>query len=565
MRQILILGAGTGGTIIANALAAKLDPKQYTLTILDRAEVHIYQPGLLFIPYRLYGYEGPEDVSQPITQALPKTVRFVRTEVQSIDHGHNRVRTDQGDFGYDWLVCALGCWIAPDQIEGLAAAMGRNAHTFYTLPDAMAFQRALDDMQFGHLVIDIAELPIKCPVAPIESAFLADYYFHQRGIRDRIEITLVTPYAGVFTRPNTNKVLTAIAQQKRINLVADFPLKSVDAGARTITAYDGRSLSYDLLCVVPPTLGPAVIERSGLGNEQGYIMTDPRTLKSKKAGNIYCLGDNADLPTSKAGSVAHFEAETVCDNLLREIAGKKPRPSFDGHANCFIESGYHKALLVDFNYDVEPLPGKFPLPYLGPFTLLEDTYINHLGKMMFKWVYSKLLITGRLPEIPLVPAHLSLAGKNLGAAAPLQRANRLKVADVMSAPAITIRAGSPLAEAARLMGSHRISGLPVVDTEDALVGVLTEGDLLAGLDIKTESALDELIGSLLRKGRIRKLGSIVDDLMSREPVTIDPGASVQTAIESMVRHQIKRLVVSDQRRQVLGVLARRDLLRLFAG
>ncbi len=164
----------------------------------------------------------------------------------------------------------------------------------------------------------------------------------------------------------------------------NFALERIDADARTVRSYEGASVEYDLLCAIPPNLGPEVVEASGLGDGTGYLPTEPRTLERRRSDCIYVLGDNSNVSTSKAGSVTHCEEGTVVGNLLREIEGKTPLPSFDAHANCFIESGFHKALLIDFNYDMEPLQGTFPLPYMGPFSLLKESYINHVGNIAFK-------------------------------------------------------------------------------------------------------------------------------------------------------------------------------------
>lgn len=340
--------------------ARRLDPKQWTLTIVDAAQEHLYQPGLLFLPFRLYDYHDARDIVRDIRAQLPKRARFVQARVEHIDHARHSVRTSAGELSYDWLVCALGCRVAADEVDGLEPVLNREVFTFYTLDGALKMQKALAQFERGHLVVDIADMPIKCPVAPIEFAFLADYYFEQRGVRDQIEISLVTPYSGAFTKPVANRVLSKIAEEKNVHVIPDFAIEGVDGERRVIRSFDGKEVNYDLLCIIPPNLGPEVLETSGLGDVSGYAFTDPRTLKSRQAERIYFLGDNSNVATSKAGSVAHFEAETVVENILREMDGKAPLASYDGHANCFIESGYHKALLLDFNYDAEPLEGTFP-------------------------------------------------------------------------------------------------------------------------------------------------------------------------------------------------------------
>ena len=463
MKNIVILGAGTGGALTANLLSHRLDLTQWTITVIDRSSLHGYQPGPLFLPFGMYGYRELADVVKPIVEPLPRGVGFITSEVHLIDHEQREIHTEQGNVPYDFLVCALGCRTAPEEIEGMAPAMGRDVHTFYTLEGALAMREAIAGMKEGKLVVDICEMPIKCPVAPLEFAFLADWHFREQGIRDRIEISLVTPYTGAFTKPNANRILSKVADEKGIRVVPNFATSAVDPGRRQIRTFDGRTVDYDLLCAIPPNLGPAVIDGSGLGDGAGYAITDPRTLKSRKAERIYLLGDNTNVATSKAGSVAHFEAETVVENLLREIDGKPPLQTFDGHANCFVETGHHKAMLLDFNYDIEPLEGSFPLPLAGPFSLLEESHLNHLGKLAFKWVYWNMLLPGHLPNVPLLPSHMSFMGKNLETAPQIRVARAMHVRDVMTSDVVSVRQGSALPAAAELMVAKKVSGLPVLD------------------------------------------------------------------------------------------------------
>ena len=419
MKRIVILGAGTGGTILANTLSRKLSG--WNITIIDKSQQHIYQPGLLFVPFRLHGYEEASDVTQPIKKPLPDGVDFVSAEVTGIDYAANKVETTAGEFGYDWLILAMGCRVDPTAVEGLPEAMGSSAHTFYELEGALALQKALDGFKEGKLVLNIAEMPIKCPVAPIEFVFMADYYLNLKGIREATEVELVTPLTGAFTKPVATAALNDIAAAKNIKIIPNFEVASVDSEKKVISSFSGEKVEYDILASIPPNVGPDVIDDSGLGNGAGFALTDPHTLKSKKADNIYVLGDNTDVPTSKAGSVAHFEAEVVEANILREISGQPPHPDFDGHSNCFIESGFGKALLIDFNYEIEPLPGAFPLPKMGPFSLLKETRLNHWGKLAFKQVYWNLLLTGHLPGDPLLPSAMSLEGKDVSLLAPPHR------------------------------------------------------------------------------------------------------------------------------------------------
>ena len=564
MKHIVILGAGTGGALTANLLSHRLDLRQWAITVIDRAHLHVYQPGLLFLPFGMYGYRTQEDVVRPIEAPLPPGVQFVAAEVHLIDHAQRAVRTAEGDFPYDFLVCALGCRTAPEEIENMAANMGRGVHSFYTLEDALALQAPLAAMTEGRLVVDICEMPIKCPVAPLEFAFLADWHFRERGVRDRIDISLVTPYTGAFTKPNANRILSKVAADKGIRVVPNFATAAVDADRRQIRTYDGRTVDYDLLCAIPPNLGPAVIDGSELGDGAGYALTDPRTLKSRRAERIYLLGDNTNVATSKAGSVAHFEAETVVENLLREIDGKPPLQTFDGHANCFVETGDHKAMLLDFNYDIEPLEGSFPLPLLGPFSLLEESHFNHMGKLAFKWVYWNMLLPGHLPNVPLLPAHMSFLGKDLATTPQVRVARAMHVRDVMSKDVVTVHAGTSLPAAAELMVAKKVSGLPVLDAEDRVVGILTGADFMSAMNIEGAGIANPL-ETLVRKRRARKgMGTIVDDIMTRDPITIRAEDTLEHAVQRMDRNKVKRLVVTDGERRVRGIVSRSDMVKLFA-
>jgi len=409
MKKLLILGAGSAGTIMANKLAATLPLDQWQITIVDRDDSHHYQPGYLFIPFGVY---TPRDIVKPRRDYLPRGVDVVLGAIDVIEPDQNRVRLEGGRIlGYDLLIIATGARPVPSQTEGmLGDEWGRSVHEFYTLEGATALARHLKHWEGGRLAINIVEMPIKCPVAPLEFAFLADWWFTEQGIRNKVEIEYVTPLPGAFTKPKASELLGDFLDRKNINLTADFSTGNVDQAGKKIVSWDDREVAYDLLVTVPTNMGDPAIERSGFGDELNFIPTDKHTLRSKVRDNIFVLGDATDLPSSKAGSVAHFQADILFENILDEIDGRALRAHYDGHANCFIESGFNKGLLIDFNYDTEPLPGKYPLPGVGPFSLLEETKMNHYGKMMFRWVYWNLLLRGA--ELP-IEAEMSMAGKRV--------------------------------------------------------------------------------------------------------------------------------------------------------
>jgi sulfide:quinone oxidoreductase len=251
-------------------------------------------------------------------------------------------------------------------------------------------------------------MPIKCPVAPLEFAFLAEASLRERHLRDRVEITYVTPLTGAFTKPVASARLGTMLDERKIAVEADFLVEHVDNDDPALVSYDERRVPFDLLVTVPLNMGADFIARSGLGDELNLVPVDKQTFLSTAHTNVFAIGDAANLPTSKAGSVAHFSVEVFADNFCQYVDGQPMTGRFDGHANCFVESGDGRGLLIDFNYDTEPLPGAYPLPVVGPFPLLRESARNHWGKLSFRWMYWHLLLPGH--PIPL-PAHMSMAGK----------------------------------------------------------------------------------------------------------------------------------------------------------
>jgi sulfide:quinone oxidoreductase len=409
MKKVLILGSGAGGTMIGVKLRKELDPNEWDITILDNDEMHHYQPGWLFIPFGIY---TAEDCMKPKRDFIPKGVNFILDEVVGVNPDNRTVEGKKGKYDYDWLVVASGCRIAPEEVEGLEGWKPDPAakeHTFFDLPGAIALYKKMKYFKKGKMIFNIAEMPHKCPVVPMEFVFMADWFFEINGVRDNVSIEFVTPNTGIFTKPIATSVLSVAAEQKKIDVTPNFDLVEVDSANGKLISAKGEEVDYDLLVSTMPNLGAQYIEDSGMGDGMGYVFTDHHTLKAEKYDNIYVVGDATNVPTSKAGSVAHYEAEIIVENMLHEIDGLEPKPLFDGHSTCFIVSGYDKAYLFDFNYNTEPLPGKYPFPGLGPFDLVGESYINYWGKMMFKWVYWNLLLTGQ--ELPLEP-QMNMAGKN---------------------------------------------------------------------------------------------------------------------------------------------------------
>jgi len=409
MKKLIILGSGTGGTIIANKMRKALETDEWDITVIEKDKVHYYQPGFLFIPFGVY---KKEDVIKPKYDFIPSGVNIIFSEVDSINGEKNEVKLNDGVImTYDYLVIATGTRIVPEETPGLKGELWhKRIFDFYTIEGALALAGFFKTCEGGDLVVNIAEMPIKCPVAPLEFVMYADAFFTQRGVRDKVNIKFVTPLSGAFTRPRASAMLGNLLKEKNIEIIPDFSIAEVDNGKKVIRDFADKEVSFDCLITIPVHMGAEMVIKSGLGDELGFIPTDKHTLQSKKFKNIFVLGDASDIPTSKAGSVVHFSAEVLYENLLCSIEGRPFTAEYDGHSNCYIETGHGKGALIDFNYDTEPLPGHFPFPGIGPFGLLKETRINHYGKLLFRWIYWHILLKGK--ELP-ISTEMTMAGKYL--------------------------------------------------------------------------------------------------------------------------------------------------------
>jgi sulfide:quinone oxidoreductase len=406
-KQIVILGGGTGGTMVANRLRRRYDADEAEIHVVDRDDRHVYQPGLLFVPF---GLASSEEIVRPRRRQLHNGIVFHETEVAWVEPDRDEVVLLDGDvLPYDVLVVASGARLQPEETEGLTGpGWNERVFTFYSPEGAEALRGALERFAGGRLVVNLVDMPIKCPVAPLEFTFLADWFLRERGIRGRTELVYSTPLDSAFTKATCAEHLSFLLEEKGIELVTEFSAGEVDGAGGTLSTYDGRSLDFDLLVTVPLHGGAAYLERTpGLTDALGFVPTDKATLQTGFKPNVFALGDATDLPTSKAGSVTHFEAEILSENIGRYFADRELEHGYDGHANCFIETGFHKALLIDFNYDIEPLPGHFPTVFGLP--LLRESRLNHLGKLAFQWVYWHALLPGR--EIPGIGPRMPTRGK----------------------------------------------------------------------------------------------------------------------------------------------------------
>jgi sulfide:quinone oxidoreductase len=408
MDRIVILGAGTGGTLAANRLRRAFGEREASITVVDQDDWHVYQPGLLFVPF---GLTHAEDIVRSRGRQLHRGIDFLVDPVDRVELEERLVHLGDGrTLPYDVLIVASGAVLAPEETEGLTGdGWMEKVFTFYDLEGAQKLAERLQFFDGGRLVVNLVEMPIKCPVAPLEFCFLAHWYFQQQRVRDKVALTFVTPLDGAFTKPVASRRLGGMLEERGIELVTEFNTGEVDGVGGRLVSYDGREVPFDLAVVVPVHNGAAYVSRSpGLGDPLGFVPTDEHTLESKASPHVFVIGDAASVPTSKAGSVTHFEGEVLVENVGRFLAGEPLDASYDGHANCFIETGFSKAMLIDFNYDTEPLPGRFPSSVGLP--LMKESHLNHLGKLLFQWFYWHSLLPGR--DVPGVHSAMPKGGKH---------------------------------------------------------------------------------------------------------------------------------------------------------
>src|SRR6266699_2343995 len=319
MQRLFVLGGGTAGTMVVNKLRRKLDRDRWQITVVDQDDKHLYQPGFLFIPFGVY---APAEVQRSRHRYIPDGVELVLGEIDRVDADANKVLlTDGRELGYNYLVIATGTTPRPDQTPGMLGSQWRKSiFDFYSLDGATALAGALGDFDGGRVVVHVTDMPIKCPVAPLEFTFLADAYFRGRGMRDRVELAYATPLPGAFTKPIASAQLGSMLDERKIAAEADFLVERVDAEKKALISYDEREIPFDLLVTVPLNMGAYFIARSGLGDDLNYVPVDKHTLLSTKYDNIFALGDASNIPTSKAGSVAHFSVEQFTDNFVEHIA-----------------------------------------------------------------------------------------------------------------------------------------------------------------------------------------------------------------------------------------------------
>ncbi len=353
--RVIVLGGGVGGTLAANLISKQLG-SDGKVTVVDRIGMHVYQPGFLYVAL---GQANGRWLEQDERRLLRDEVDMVIDRAVRVDPAQRTVTLGRsGTLGYDYLVLATGSRLAREEIPGLI----QGSHDFYSLEGAIRLREALRTFPGGRIVMGVAGIPYKCPPAPVEFVFMLEEYLHKRGIREKSTITLASPLNRAFTIETTSKVVQPILEQRGIDLTTFFNVEAVDPDKKVVTSIEGDELPYDLLVLVPPHRGAQVIEDSGLGDERGWVPVSRATLQHEKFDTIFAIGDATNLPISKSGSTAHFEAPVVASQIAARVRGTTAKENYGGRVMCFLETGHRRATTIRFDYEHPPVsPTPSPL------------------------------------------------------------------------------------------------------------------------------------------------------------------------------------------------------------
>jgi len=352
--HVVIVGGGTGGSVLANDLADRLEPEldagDVRITLINDDADHVYKPVWLYVPF---GQREPDDGRRPLEDLVDDRVDIRIDRVTEIDTDAERLESMEGDdtIEYDHLVLATGSTLVPEEIPGLADG----GHDYYSESGAVDLRDELLSLTEGRLVLSVVGTPHMCPAAPLEFVFMADDWLRERGLREDVEITYTYPIQRVHGNPHIAEWARPIMEERDIDVETFFNAESVDPEAETITSMEGTELDYDLLVTIPPHGGVDLIEEAGLGDD-GWVDVDKHTLEAEAAENVYALGDTADTGVPNAGSVAHYQAGVVGQRLASEIRGRPATATYDGKTLCFIETGMDAASFVEFDYETPPAP-----------------------------------------------------------------------------------------------------------------------------------------------------------------------------------------------------------------
>ncbi|HET9725013.1 MAG TPA: FAD/NAD(P)-binding oxidoreductase [Actinomycetota bacterium] len=380
--KVLVLGGGVGGTLTANLLAEELG-RDGEVSVVDPTGMHHYQPGYLYVAL---GQANGRWLVRDERSLLRRDVRLVVERATKVDTEAGSVHLERGgSLDFDYVVLATGARLMPDRIPGLL----EGSYEFYSLEGAQRLREALRRFTGGRIRVGVAGIPYKCPPAPVEFVFMVEEYLRRRGIRDRSQITLLSPLNRAFTIESASKVIQPIMEQRGIELTTFFNVEEVDPSAGTVSSLEGEKVEYDLLVLVPPHRGQQVIDDSSLGDASGWLPADKHTLQVGDDGRVFALGDATNLPISKSGSTAHFEAPVVASRIASLVKGSAPKDNYGGKVMCFLETGNGRSTVLRFDYEHPPAP---PQP----------SRLWHAAKWMFNRLYWHTVPQGRLPDtLPL--------------------------------------------------------------------------------------------------------------------------------------------------------------------
>jgi sulfide:quinone oxidoreductase len=376
--RVVVLGGGVGGTLAANLLDKELGHDVH-VTVVDPTGMHEYQPGYLYVALgKARGHWLSRDertlLRKGVDLAIERAIR-IHPEAQTVQFERG------GSLAWDYLIIATGARLVHDAIPGLV----EGAHGFYSLRDAERLREVLRTFQGGRIRIGVAGIPYKCPPAPVEFTLMLEEYLRKRGIRGRSQVTLLSPLNRAFTIESASKLIQPIMDARGIELATFFNVESVDPSAGTVESLEGEKVEYDLLVLVPPHAGQEVVIDSGLSDSSGWLPTDKHTLQVGEHERIFALGDATNLPISKSGSTAHFEAPVIASRIASLVHGTAPKTNYGGRVMCFLETGNGKATALRFDYEHPPVP---PQPNRG----------WHMAKWIFNRAYWETVPQGRLPE-----------------------------------------------------------------------------------------------------------------------------------------------------------------------
>jgi sulfide:quinone oxidoreductase len=377
--QVVVLGGGVGGTLAANLLAKELG-RDGKVTVVDPTGMHIYQPGFLYVAL---GQANGRWLARDERTLLRNDVDLAIERAIRIHPESGSVQLERGgSLEWDYLVIATGARLVYDTVPGLS----QGAHEFYSLEGAQRLREELRRFRGGRVRVGIAGIPYKCPPAPVEFVLMLDGELQRRGIRERSDITLLSPLNRAFTIESASNLIQPIMQERGIGLETFFNVESIDPSAGTVTSLEGDKAEYDLLVVVPPHRGQQVIDDSSLGDVSGWLPTDKRTLQVGEYERVFAMGDATDLPISKSGSTAHFEAPVVASRIVSLVRGTAPRTNYGGRVMCFLETGDGRATALRFDYEHPPTPPK-------------PSRAWHTAKWLFNRLYWQTVPRGRIPEL----------------------------------------------------------------------------------------------------------------------------------------------------------------------